>query len=416
MANFALVGAVAIFFQKGVPMYITQGYLIATSVILSWQLSHFETWTTWTLLVMLALYDLCAVLTPCGPLKALVNLMQEDDSPEMPGLLYEAELPAAARRPGRSRSRRPPSQQNTTSSNQSTPQEPVPAAESMTNHSENTTSGAATASSAFPDEYTDSAANAPKRKKSSKGERSQQSGALSTRVSRSEPSSGSHEGMEVAIQDDEAPPPPFTAMIPFAIAKLYRLPMLHPPEANRDTSYNSLLETPESENQPTSPSTSNVRPYTPEQLKELVEVTFPTNGGRIESSGSRYLIIDRHGVLKRTLFVDESGKVFEERRRVQTDGERESFGKRNSIKLGLGDFIFYSLLVSQAAVYSFTTFAACMLVILAGLGGTLVLLSVYHHALPALPISIFLGVTFYLLTREVIEPYIEDLLHMPFYV
>jgi presenilin 1 len=67
-------------------------------------------------------------------------------------------------------------------------------------------------------------------------------------------------------------------------------------------------------------------------------------------------------------------------------------------------------------MYSFTTFATCMLVILAGLGGTLVLLSVYHQALPALPISIFLGVTFYLLTREVIEPYIEDLLHMPFYV
>ena len=42
---------------------------------------------------MLALYDLCAVLTPCGPLKALVNLMSDEDSPEMPGLLYEAQIP-----------------------------------------------------------------------------------------------------------------------------------------------------------------------------------------------------------------------------------------------------------------------------------------------------------------------------------
>jgi hypothetical protein len=32
---------------------------------------------------MLAIYDLCAVLTPCGPLKALVNLMQHEDAPEM---------------------------------------------------------------------------------------------------------------------------------------------------------------------------------------------------------------------------------------------------------------------------------------------------------------------------------------------
>ena len=57
-----------------------------------------------------------------------------------------------------------------------------------------------------------------------------------------------------------------------------------------------------------------------------------------------------------------------------------------------------------------------MLVILAGLGGTLVLLSVYHSALPALPISIFLGVTFYLLTRIVIEPWVEVIMTSPVYV
>jgi presenilin 1 len=57
-----------------------------------------------------------------------------------------------------------------------------------------------------------------------------------------------------------------------------------------------------------------------------------------------------------------------------------------------------------------------MLVILSGLGGTLVLLSVYHHALPALPISIFLGVIFYLLTRIVIEPWIKAVLTAPLFV
>ena len=73
-------------------------------------------------------------------------------------------------------------------------------------------------------------------------------------------------------------------------------------------------------------------------------------------------------------------------------------------------------MVAKAALYSFTTFAACMLVILAGLGGTLVLLSVYHSALPALPISIFLGVLFYGLTRVAIEPYMESILQAPLYV
>lgn len=48
-------------------------------------------WTVWSLLVALALYDLCAVLTPCGPLRKLVELAQERQDP-IPGLLYEADV------------------------------------------------------------------------------------------------------------------------------------------------------------------------------------------------------------------------------------------------------------------------------------------------------------------------------------
>lgn len=61
-------------------------------------------------------------------------------------------------------------------------------------------------------------------------------------------------------------------------------------------------------------------------------------------------------------------------------------------------------------------FVSSFLVILAGLGGTLVLLAVYKHALPALPISIFLAVTFYVLTRFIIEPWIHVVMNTPFYV
>lgn len=91
--NFAAVGAVAVFAgQHGIPTVVTQGYLIAISIMVAWQLSHFDAWTAWALLVLLALYDLFAVLTPCGPLKALVNLMQREDAPQLPGLLFEARV------------------------------------------------------------------------------------------------------------------------------------------------------------------------------------------------------------------------------------------------------------------------------------------------------------------------------------
>merc|ERR1719410_1474052 len=106
--NFAIVGTISIFYQTGIPTYVTQGYLVLTSVMLAYQLARFDEWTSWTLLIMLALYDLCAVLTPCGPLKALVGLMQQKGSPEMPGLLYEAELPPQVHRP--SSNNRPSSQ------------------------------------------------------------------------------------------------------------------------------------------------------------------------------------------------------------------------------------------------------------------------------------------------------------------
>jgi len=81
-----------------------------------------------------------------------------------------------------------------------------------------------------------------------------------------------------------------------------------------------------------------------------------------------------------------------------------------------GDFIFYSVLVAKSAQYSFTCFISSFLVILAGLGGTLVLLAVYKHALPALPISIFLAVFFYVMVRFVAEPWIHAVLSTPFYV
>jgi hypothetical protein len=209
--------------------------------------------------------------------------------------------------------------------------------------------------------------------------------------------------------------------IPLAIARVYNLSVLDIPPHSRaafgmqEGRSGRPIRTPLLEESERNVDNSGIPlDPTPTQLLADVIVRLPPRGGRLQKVNKNgnisFLERDRYGTPKRVLWVDRLGRVFAE----QHD-EEDSEG-RNTIRLGLGDFIFYSVLVAKAAQYSFATFAACTLVILAGLGGTLVLLSVFHHALPALPISIFLGVFFYIVTKLFMEPWIEAVLLKPYYV
>jgi hypothetical protein len=84
--------------------------------------------------------------------------------------------------------------------------------------------------------------------------------------------------------------------------------------------------------------------------------------------------------------------------------------KRKGVKLGLGDFIFYSVLIGRAALEPdmLTVFTA-FIGIITGLFLTLLLLAIFRKALPALPISIALGIMFYLLSRVFLLPFVIHL-------
>ena len=442
MYNFAITGVVAIFAPAGVvPVYIGQAYLIATSVIVAWQLSFFEPFLAWVLLVLLALYDLFAVLTPCGPLKALVKLMQRDDAPNMPGLLYEASLPghnnnnaggggrSQQQRNNGGRSRNSNSNHSTTATNNNhtatinmsttrRPPEPGDTASETEDDEEvpsrrgSTATGATTTTMASADDATTVIHD----------EDRQQSAAAVTTTPTTLLAASVHDHSSAPsdVEDGEAPIAPpqaaaapaeeeqvemVTAPIPLALAKMYKLRFLHDPQPYWITGEEPVT-------------------FTAEQLTQDVDVLFAENGGRIvptaslgnaahevyrrpndpDSPETRYTVIHRSGEHRRVLFVNAEGRVFEDLRAQNAEEERK---ERTSIKLGLGDFIFYSVLVSKAALYSFTTFAVCSLAILSGLGLTLLLLAMYGKALPALPISIMLGVVFYLTTRYVTEPWIQ---------
>ncbi|CAG8530177.1 4389_t:CDS:10 [Acaulospora morrowiae] len=111
---------------------------------------------------------------------------------------------------------------------------------------------------------------------------------------------------------------------------------------------------------------------------------------RNQSSGYQRQIDDDHP-------QDDGGSVDEE--------EEE----RNGLKLGLGDFVFYSVLVARAAMFDWITTVACVVAVLTGLNTTIFLLVIYKKALPALPISIAFGMLFYFLSRWMLAPYMQFL-------
>jgi presenilin 1 len=78
----------------------------------------------------------------------------------------------------------------------------------------------------------------------------------------------------------------------------------------------------------------------------------------------------------------------------------------DGLKLGLGDFVFYSVLVARASFSGYAAMIACILAVFAGLGCTLVILATTRKTLPALPISILFGAIAYFLTQWTVSPFL----------
>ena len=287
---------------------------------------------------MLALYDLCAVLTPCGPLKALVNLMQAKDAPEMPGLLYEAHLPAGTQKPGATGNGRRRNDTNSGSRNEGERRE--------SNEEQQST------------QYqSNDAGNTRSTTESTQLQPHQQSNDSSTSLN-DEPS----------FTNNSIGP---HAFLPLAIARVYRLPLVSRYTFGVSTSSSSRRRKKlrkqssrrrgrnRNKNDNDGSSTINESPLLAEnnsteeekeesieefykrdfsiaELLAEVEIELPRSGGRldrVEGSQNRFLVIGRNGVVKRELYLNKKGKVYD----VTDDDDDDSAFDEDpaSIRLGL---------------------------------------------------------------------------------
>lgn len=292
--NFAVVGVLAVFMTK-IAIIVTQGYLVLIGMLVAYWFTLLPEWTTWVLLVAMALYDLAAVLLPVGPLRLLVELAISRDE-DIPALVYEAR----------------PVNCNDSGSTGGVPQRRVwrdRRGEDSVNGSNHNSNG--------------------------------------NSVSGENVNPGSNSTLNgTAVPDSDSDST--SVVIGHTDTSLVRAEEGRAPERDAELSA------------PLIGSRMNIPPYQPE-----------------DDASSESLMLEGIGL-----------------------------GSSGAIKLGLGDFIFYSVLVGRAAMYDFMTVYACYLAIIAGLGVTLMLLALYQKALPALPVSIALGVLFYLLTRLLLEVFV----------
>ncbi|XAR65537.1 hypothetical protein NMG60_11009689 [Bertholletia excelsa] len=263
--NSTVVGVLAVFMAK-MPILLTQAYLVVIGILVAYWFTLLPEWTTWVLLVAMALYDLAAVLLPGGPLRLLVELAISRDE-DIPALVYEA---------------RP------VINNDSVPQGSVIRRRVWRDRPEN-----------------------------------------------SDPSSNSNSNANYIGT--------------------------HQNESNMVRAEEGRVQEGASE-------------LTAPLIEQRINIEMNLRGDAVPRD---HLALEGIGL-----------------------------GSSGAIKLGLGDFIFYSVLVGRAAMYDFLTVYACYLAIVAGLGITLLLLAFYQKALPALPVSIMLGVLFYLLTRLLLEAFV----------
>jgi len=297
--NFGCMGLLAMHWKA--PLRVLQGYHIVISALLALVfIKYLPEWTLWMVLVVIALWDLVAVLCPHGPLRMLVNIAHERNENIFPSLIYTSTVAYTIGMADSNPSGNGTLTEDTTTDSEEGTRRPA-------------NNSVQTRSASHPSGQPETDANA---------------------------SASAEAGADRPLRDSSA----WRESYGSSEGALRRRRSNGEAETNREGGD---------------------------------EEAPPTN--------------------RRERRPDGAGGE---------DEEEEDKG----VKLGLGDFIFYSILVGKSASSGdWATTIAAYIAILMGLFFTLLILAIKKHALPALPISIFFGLIFNFGTQYVISPFVSQL-------
>ncbi|ESN97807.1 hypothetical protein HELRODRAFT_114139 [Helobdella robusta] len=356
--NFGVLGIMCIHW-KG-PLLLQQFFLIVVSALMALTfIKHLPDWTTWVLLAVISIWDLVAVLAPKGPLRSLVKLAQERNDPIFPALIYSTTMAWLV--------------------------EPSSGAYEADND------GGADAEADVDGEGDN----------------------------------------VIEIHDDQVPEGQIPeGHVPEGHVHEGHVPESHVPESHVPEGHVPEGHVPEGHilSSDKAGTSANVDYVNLEHF--TTEITIAAEKKSDEPDQQERPAEEQgepQAKQKRSKHRQHSKQQNRPKGPSQQQNEQQQIGRLghpesfeqfkqqvarldkmedSGVKLGLGDFIFYSVLVGKASLLGdWNTTVACFIAILMGLCFTLLLLASFRKALPALPVSIAFGLIFYFATSQVVLPF-----------
>ncbi|XP_075750620.1 presenilin-1-like [Rhipicephalus microplus] len=369
------------------PFLMKQGYLVYISVLLAVTLEEsFPEWTSWILLVLVSAWDIFAVLCVLGPLRILLETAKERGEPLFPALVFSTSSAwcYAIRRSSVSLTRIRSSCEAISGRDKELPQ-----------------SDLAFGNSAFSGEMTSKHAD-----RASQPAPSIQSGlALAADEARASSASQVNEESTVSYEDTWLSVPNEATDPPYSNDKTKGC-------WNEFNVRASAESTDGKRSTPTLAAADTAVRDDRGGLHLIQPVSYHDAGGatvdRQPLQGAGLSATPPTALSHR---CPHDGRPHHRRRVIRSQAELsdEMSGDRG-MKMGLGDFIFYSVLVGKASRHGTAlTVIACYVSIIVGILLTLSLLVYLQKPLPALPFSISLGIAAYFSCSFLTEPFIGDM-------